>query len=136
MTSDDELPLVDCVADFQVVYGLDMDEDGVVGTLSNARGTSISWVGAGELTTATDVQATLGSAKLLKNRLEGVMIYVLAHEGQKDPNFEFDAPGSKITVGPSTTVGSDFDFSASGITDWLNYRWKLYRIVEKPEALL
>lgn len=142
--SNDELPLVDCVADFQVVFSLDMDEDGAVGTLSNAEGTSIATVGAGEVTSTLEVQNTLAGATdvkgalRLRERLKEIMIYVLAHEGQMDPAFTFIPPGgpttSEITVGPSDSLGRNFNLNT--ITDWKNYRWRLYRIVERPEALL
>jgi len=128
------LPLLDCVADMQVVYQLDMDGDGTAGTTSNADG---STVGGSESATVGTVQATFGSAADLRNRVKEVLLYILAHEGQRDPNYTY--PTSTVAVpaalDPGFGFGSSFDFSSHGITDWQNYRWKLYTIAVKPTNL-
>ena len=120
-----ESPILDCVADMQVVYRLDTDNDGVIDNDSDDLSNPITGV---ELT-----------AQDIRNQLKEVRVFVLAHEGQRDPQFIFTnfTPGACATcirVGESAAQGRDFDLSDSviGITDFLNYRWKVYRVVVQP----
>ncbi len=115
------LPLLDCVADFQVVYRLDTTGDGTIDTPFN------------------DISAR--SAEDVRDKVKEVRVYILAHEGQKDPNFtftNFTCAGDCIRVGfprlPAALSGGR-DLDISGITDYLNYRWKVYTIVVTPENL-
>jgi prepilin-type N-terminal cleavage/methylation domain-containing protein len=121
------LPILDCVADMQVIYVLDMDENGTALTSSNADGSSVS---SAEGATAATVQSTLASAELLRKRLKEVRVYILSHEGQKDVRYTY--PSSTITVGDSV-LGKTFDLTA--ITDYQNYRWKVYPLAVKPKNL-
>ncbi|RJQ22237.1 MAG: prepilin-type N-terminal cleavage/methylation domain-containing protein [Nitrospiraceae bacterium] len=109
-----EMPLLDCVADMQVIYALDNDDDG---DFENGSGDAYS----NSLAGLTSLQ--------IRTRVKEVQVYILAHEGQRDPDFTFDnftAGGTSVTVGRSAVFGRDFDLSA--ITDYLNYRWKVYTI--------
>ena len=115
-----ELPLLDCVADMQVYYRLDtsVPPDGTIDSEPNSL--------AG--LTAADI----------RNQLREVRVYVLAHEGQRDTSYTFSGftPGACSTcvrVGQSATLGRDFNLST--ITDYLNYRWKVYTIVVQPKNL-
>lgn len=83
-------PLLDCVADMQVVFGFDTDQDGIIDTYSSADGS----VGVADATPITnqglgkginDVQNLLNSHLDLadyRNSLQEVRVYILAHEGQ------------------------------------------------------
>ena len=136
-------PLLDCVADMQVVFGLDMgsgavgtDPNGLIGTYTNPDGST--FVGGPvetETTTQADVQKVLSSADEIRNRLMEIRVYVLAHEGQMDPNYSFTnftgGCATCIRVGDSFGCGRDFDLSAN--PDWKHYRWKLYTIVVRPQ---
>ena len=116
-----ELPLIDCVADFQVGFRLDMDNNG---------------------DTETDGIPTLANAETIR-QVKEVRVFILAHEGQKDTSYTFTnftaggvtcAGCTTITVGPADgSSGRDFDLSA--ITDYPNYRWKVYTMVLKPYNL-
>lgn len=126
-------PLLDCVADMQVVYGMDTDAtiDGAVNCYTN---------------NLADVLATV-NAENIRDRVREVRVYILAHEGQIDRAFTFNPPiaPNSIRVGElatrlpggsctgETVLGQVFDLS--GITNWQNYRWKLYTIVVKPNNL-
>jgi prepilin-type N-terminal cleavage/methylation domain-containing protein len=128
-----ELPLLDCVADMQVIYGIDTDAtmDGAVNCYVNDP---------------ADALATV-DAENIRNRIKEVRVYLLAHEGQYDRSFAYNPPisPSSIRVGePSSSLpggscsgvavlGQDFDLS--GITNWQNYRWKVYTLVVKPNNL-
>jgi type II secretory pathway pseudopilin PulG len=118
------IPLLDCVAGMQVYYRLDTDSDGTIETttdvLNNASGTALT-------------------ALEIRDQLKEVRVYILAHEGQRDPNYTY--PNSSLTI-PGTPdpiflagLAKTFNFTSSGITGWQNYRWKVYSIVVKPNNL-
>ncbi len=126
------LPLLDCVADMQVAYGIDQTGDGAVTCYTN----NLAAVFAPP------------DARNIRNRVKEVRVYVLAHEGQADRFFNFIPPGppvppNSIRVGeggvPICTgggiLGRDFDFVANGIANWQRYRWKVYTLVVKPQNL-
>lgn len=113
--SDPPMPLLDCVADLQVVYAMDNNEDG---DFQNGTG--------GDAYTNTLAGTT---PELIRTRVKEVQVYILAHEGQRDPNFTFNnftGAGNSVIVGRSSAFGNDFDLTA--IADYENYRWKVYTI--------
>lgn len=83
------MPLLDCVADMQVIYRLDMDDNGLAGTFANADGSSVS-SDENDNGSVSNVQATMKDAALLRDRLKEVRVYILAHEGQSDSFFTFN----------------------------------------------
>lgn len=123
------IPLLDCVADMQVVYGIDNDEDGDF---------EIGAAGSTDMYTA-DISAF--NASQVRQQVKEVRVYILAHEGQKDSTYDATSiyPSAIVQLpaapDPGAGSGSTFDFTAAGITDWNNYRWKVYRIVVKPNNL-
>jgi prepilin-type N-terminal cleavage/methylation domain-containing protein len=105
----DEMPILDCVADLQVIYDLDTDINGTIDPPTN------------------DISAL--SPQNIRDQLKNVQVYILAHEGQKDTNFTFNnftAGGTSVRVGRFAGLGNDFDLT--DIADYLNYRWKVYNI--------
>jgi len=76
-------------------------------------------------------------ANEIRDQLRAVEVYILAHEGQQDPNFTFNnftAGGTSVRVGRSAGLfGRDFDLTA--IADYLNYRWKVYTISVQTDNL-
>lgn len=104
-------PLMDCVADMQVVFGRDTDDEDGVDT----------WVNSTDGLDAFAIKQEVGEAQ----------VYILAQEGQKDPNYVH--PSSTIHVGPPG-FGRDFDLSA--ITDWEQYRWRVYAVSVAPPMLM
>lgn len=140
------LPLLDCVADMQVVLRLDLNDDGNACTVSDADGNNLAQAPgctgtAVEALVTANVQATLGDAALLRQRLKQIRVYVLAHEGQRDLTYTFNnftGGGTSITVGnaaagDTAALTSNFDLTA--ITNYLNYRWKVYTLVITPYNL-
>jgi prepilin-type N-terminal cleavage/methylation domain-containing protein len=123
-------PLLDCVADMQVVLGMDSNDDGSVDDWTN-----------GLFDPAVIDSLT---AQQIRDRLVEVRVYILTHEGQYDRFYTFNnfTPGAVcpssfcIRVGESylgNVLGRDFDLSA--IPNYLNYRWKVYTLVVKPQNL-
>jgi prepilin-type N-terminal cleavage/methylation domain-containing protein len=105
------LPLLDCVLDFQVAFG-------------------INTVGTGA-TVDSVVGVTDNTAEQLRLRLRDVRISVLAQEGAKDDRYTH--PEATVFVGDNTTGG------AVGASDDLstlrNYRWKVHTIVVRPSSM-
>ena len=108
-----ELPLLDCVADMQVVYSLVSPSNGVV----------------------TDTSAMTLSAADIRTQLKAIQVYILTHEGGKDLSFTY--PNQLIAVGPSadginTGSGRTYDLAALIGSGWQQYRWKVYRLIVNP----
>lgn len=105
-----ETPLVDCVADMQVFFRLDTDGDGNIdGPLDDISGLT---------------------AQEVREQVKEVRMYILTHEGQKDITYTY--PDNTVTVGEG---GNGRTVDLSSITDWENYRWKVYRLVVQPNNL-
>jgi len=125
-----EIPIMDCVADMQVVFGWDLNEDGVIDAYSNADGSTVN----GGDTAA--VQATMGDAGLIRNRLKVVKVYLLVQDGRRDPSFR---NSNSIVVGNDSLGEKSLtkEYTVANIDDkkWTNYRWKVYRIVVTPKNL-
>ncbi len=112
-----ELPLLDCIADMQVVYILDSSSNGQI--------------------TETDSLAGL-TASDIREQLKSIQVYVLTHEGGKDSLYTY--PNEKIAVGPSSDgltaiLGRSFDLKDTIKTGWQSYRWKIYRFTVNPKNL-
>ena len=112
-----ELPLLDCVADMQVVYRRDTNGDGTIDNVTN------------DISTLT--------AQQIRDQVKEVRVYILAHEGQRDPNYTY--PTNPVVLpaapDPGAGAGSTFNFNTHGITNWQNYRWKVYTLVVTPHNL-
>jgi len=112
-----QYPLYDCVADMQVVYGLDTNGDGGVDFHGDQ-----------------DVLQDM-SAKTIRSQLKEMRVYILTHEGQKDRLFKYTS-GPNIQVGEAGQ-GRVYDVSRlQNIGDsWENYRWKIYTLVVTPNNI-
>ncbi|MBP2683078.1 MAG: hypothetical protein H6Q79_1117 [Deltaproteobacteria bacterium] len=115
------LPLLDCVADMQIVYGLDTNADGVV-----------------DNTYSDDISVGMTAAEMRAQLME-VRVHILAQEGQRDDSYEY--PFNDVSVG-SGGAGSTFNFAAFGFAssgnvsnNFKHYRWKVHNIVVKPKNL-
>ncbi len=111
-TTSNLLPLLDCVAEMKVVYGLDLNGDGAVDGYAD----DLSSIGTG---------AT--AAERIRAQVAEVRVHILAQEGQRDDSYR--TPTNTIFVG---SPGHGRDVDVSGYT---NYRWKVYSIVVKPKNL-
>lgn len=128
-------PLLNCVGDFKVLYYLDMNGDGNPGTYYMDVDPAVAadfTFGTNESATLGTIQATLQAPDLLRQRLKTIIIYILAHEGQKDTGFNYPHPdpNNVITIGDfgARKVWSAAQLSAAFGADWFNYRWKVYYI--------
>ncbi|QWV92031.1 prepilin-type N-terminal cleavage/methylation domain-containing protein [Geomonas oryzisoli] len=113
-----EIPLLDCVADMQVVYGVGPSGSGDI----NFRQTTLPGT---------------GSAQDIRQQLKEIRVYVLAHVGKKDTGYNY--PSTTIDVGErfaGSLLGRSFDLEHLIGGDWRNYRWKVYPIVVRPQNLI
>ena len=108
---DPPLPLIDCVADMQVIYRLDTNNDGIIDS------------------TVNDISGL--SAQQIRDRVKEIRVYILSHEGQIDRSFRYR--NSTITIG-EFGLGRTFNLSTT-IADWEHYRWKVSTLVVKPRNL-
>jgi prepilin-type N-terminal cleavage/methylation domain-containing protein len=126
----DYLPLLDCVLDMQVVFGLDMDEDGADDTYTDPS--AHHYDSSIEDISGTEILETFADAALLRNRLRQIRIYILAQEGQMDTSYTYPNPAVQII---DRDLGLIKTFDLSFIQNWSNYRWKLYTMVVTPYNL-
>ncbi len=153
-----EVPVLDCVADMQVVYGID-DEDengdpGQDGVIDDDMRDVITG-------------ALILNASQIMAQVKEVQVYILLHEGRADMRRRYSptpanpAYADSITVkdlvgaaypaptGDSTIMVGlrDFDFAndfydtqSQSLKDavrgkWVFYKWRVMKLVENPSAL-
>ena len=127
-----KIPILDCVADMQVVLGWntssDPEKSNEVQAYTNADCSTVS--GNVNGLTMTNVRT---DAEEVRKRLRLVMVYLLAQDGRRDSGFT--NTNTNMIVG-DTTLGSTLTRSIDLTqTNFLNYRWKLYRVVVRPKNL-
>jgi len=115
------MPIVDCVADFQVLYYRDTNGDGGWDTRENASGLSAL------------------TAEQIRNQVTAIRFYVLTHEGGIDRSFTFTNGtvnvGEVNAAGTTLLAGRTFDLSATIGGDWRNYRWKVDSMAITPKNI-
>ena len=118
------MPIVDCVADFQIVYYRDTNGDGGVDLRSDANG------------------LTGLSAEQIRNQVKAVRCYILTHEGRADVHFTY--PNAAINVGEVDAAdgvtllagaGRSFALDTTIGGNWANYRWKIVSMAVTPKNL-
>jgi type II secretory pathway pseudopilin PulG len=138
-----QLPILDCVADFQIAFGVDTTAvpDKSIDCFTNNLATVLP---AADLNDAT-------IARTVRERVREVRTYILVQEGlfQYEYRFnDFDAGGTSVVVGEQnapaqdcSTNGSDeflgkkaFNLSSLG-ADYRKYRWRVVRMAVQPENL-
>jgi len=118
-TLDTPVKIMDCVAKMRVEFAVDDNNDGVP-----------------ETTFDTLAAKTAG---YIRKNLKRVDVYILTHEGQFDPAFEYlDNTGAigNIAVG---TMGQEFDAKnivgdnlVNEVPYWKHFRWRVYKLSEMP----
>jgi prepilin-type N-terminal cleavage/methylation domain-containing protein len=104
-------PILDCVADLQVVFMLETSNDG---------------------TPVKEYDISAYDAAELRGLLREVRVYVMAQQGRVDPgyNYPMPDPGNVIALGDRRWSASDFLQKG-----WQHYHWKVYSIVVQPKNL-
>ncbi|UFS69645.1 prepilin-type N-terminal cleavage/methylation domain-containing protein [Geomonas sp. RF6] len=119
-------PLLDCVADLQVVVGLDTNGDGDI-----------------DLHTDDLMNVNEFDPRTIREQVKEIRVYILAQEGGRDPSFLYPVPDAEkaIVVGDEaeapeqTRERKASELSATFGGDWRHYRWKIFRIVVQPKNL-
>ena len=131
------MPLLDCVADMQVVFGWEDPVGSGTITESDAGGNGSS--------TSASV-GWLASPDEIRSRLKFIKVYIMVQDGRKDTNYQNEdtLTGNTYSVvvgepgpSPASNVSITKAYSKAALTanGWLNYRWKTYRIVVRPKNL-
>ncbi len=125
-------PILNCVLDFQVAFGLDTNEDGTIDCWDNGG-----------------AEASGYSSTTLRTRLKQVKVYILVQQGSRDPNYTYSNPdtndqglaANQIRVGdvnlqscPSTggaAVGKIFPLN----DQQRKYRWRVITITGTPRNM-
>ena len=123
-TQAEELPIMECVADFKVIYGLDLSGNGTGAVASDY----------------TNPPLTEGyDAATIRSNVREVRVYILRHEGAFDPKYLYDTDPTTpaLDSNPVITVDERGDTLDLSLMDprWQNFRWKIDRLVEKPVML-
>lgn len=113
-------PILDCVADMQIVLYMDTDHNGVADYHPYP-------------------EDHVFTPQELREELKEIRVYILAQQGKKDPEYRY--PADTVWVGDTDlepSLGRVWSESAMRSTfgeQWRNYRWKLYTIVVQPKNL-
>lgn len=110
------MPLINCVANMQVIFRLDRDGDGIP-----------------ENPSVNDI--SLLTARQIKDQVKEVRVYILAHEGHMDKKGYQYIGDNPITLGETAALGKQINMSTEFGADWDHYRWKIYTLFVKPRGL-
>jgi prepilin-type N-terminal cleavage/methylation domain-containing protein len=117
------MPLLDCVADFQVDYWLDTDGDG-----------DIDWAPSDDISSLT--------AKQIRDQLREVRVYIVAQDGQRDMNYDFSKNNTRQYLSAQEfldTYSHTVNFvnlkTQIGDPEYKYYHWKLYTVIANPTNL-
>ncbi len=127
----DYMPLLDCVAEMQVVLGWDISDGGRAKSISAYSNADGSVVAGGA--SSTDVQGWLASPVGIREHLKLVKVYILAQEGRKDPGYSY--PAATMVVGNENNGETSLTGTHTFTTAQRQYHWKLYRVIARPKNL-
>ena len=123
--SDFSFPIIDCVADMQVVFGWD--------TAGNGLDT---YTDADMSTTATSLAWTpsLSDPSDIRKHLKLIKVYILVQDGGKDLSYINTETAMPVGIAcEANTLAHTINLTGP---NYQNYRWKLYRIVVRPKNLM
>ena len=132
------IPLLDCVADMQVIFGWDLDDgsgnegqDGAIDTYSTPLGAGgvITVQPAGNMSRVTTAMA---DPERLRNALKVVKVYLLVQNGRLSAGYTY--PTSTVVLGNAAVDGITKTYTLSA--DARRYRWKTYQLVVSPKNLV
>lgn len=119
-------PVLTCVRDFQVAFGLDTDGNGTIDTWDP--------VSAGKF------QVSDYDIRLLKKRLKLVRVYILVQAGNRDPDYMYSNPDD--TENPKRICAGEFADGACSpgrfitlTSDQRKYKWRLISLNITPRNL-
>lgn len=127
------IPLLDCVADMQIVLGWNTQAEPEKSNAIDAYSNADASTSTGNLN-GVDLTAVMTNSDEVRKRLRQIKVYILAQDGSFDRNFR--NTNTAFVVG-DTTLGETPLTKTVDLTtaNMLNYRWKLYRVVVRPKNL-
>jgi hypothetical protein len=138
------IPLLNCVADMQVVLGWDTSNEGKANNVNaySSVADSSGAVTASPSAAKSDIETWLKSPKGLREHLKIIKVYVLAQEGKRDRSYTY--PQASIIVGKDCRAAesTDIDCGSSFTKNYVftpeqrRYRWKVYRIIARPRNMI
>ncbi|MEJ2695675.1 MAG: prepilin-type N-terminal cleavage/methylation domain-containing protein [Candidatus Sulfobium sp.] len=149
-------PILDCVADMQVVYLMDNKDqsgnphsDGIADWCPDSA-TCPGYVACTSTTThsptasPTDDISCLTAAQI-RRQVKEVRVYIVAQEGQRDAGYDFSQGGSRTSLSATIVKPDDLTKSLNvgtvnlaglvGNPEYKYYRWKLYTLVVEPDDM-
>lgn len=125
------MPILDCVADLQVIFMMDTSSDGSLVPQND--------ISPDALTGANGLFPGVDPAQALREHVKEVRVYVLAQQGKKDAGYRYPVvdPNRVIVLGDPVN-GKAWSQSALAATfggDWAQYHWKVYTIAVQPKNL-
>ncbi len=111
-------PLLSCVRDFQVVLGLDEDDDGIIDHWDPKDG---------------EIKSSEYGTKTLKQRIKQVKVYLLVQKGNYDPDYTYKNPDNPDS--PETIYVGSKDRKVILRSDQKNYHWRLISFSISPRNL-
>ena len=130
------IPLLDCVADMQVVLGWDTSDGGnanSVDAYSSLPKLSDGSVSATN-SAASSIQGWLTDPKGIREHLKMIKVYILAQEGKLDRGYTY--PKASIVVGDVDSGEKFLTREYTFTSAQRQYHWKLYRIIVRPKNLV
>ena len=122
------IPILDCVADMQIVFG--WNTSGITNTVD----TYTDAVGENPSGPNSPFPVDVSNATYIRQHLKLIKVYILAQDGGYDKDFINTT--NNMVVGDvelgEATLTKTVDLTSANLK---NYRWKLYRIVVKPNNL-
>ncbi len=146
------IPILDCVADMQVILGWDTSDEGrsnmvnaysslpaIDGTVTASPSTASSQIKEWLTKNSEDPEKI---PRNIREHLKVVKVYILAQEGRRDRFYSH--PESSVTVGKAcrSAESSDIDCGPSFTRTYTfsaeqrRFHWKLYRIIVRPKNLV
>lgn len=139
-----EIPILDCVADMQIVLGwntqVNPEGSNVIDVLSSANGNDTVTTPGGAGLNGLNLATILADPVEVRKRLRQVKVYILVQDGARDRNYfntnnalpiADPGEGSMVQRAGQAVAGS-VDLTTPNM---LNYRWKVYRVIVKPKNL-
>ncbi len=148
----DYMPLLDCVADMQIVLGWDTSEQGKAnnvdaysslptsdGTVTASPATATSWIKNWLTVSAGDPEKI---PRNIREHLKVIKVYILAQEGRRSRYYTYPEPSMivgkdcKSAETADIDCGSSFTRSYTFSSEQRKFHWKLYRIIVRPKNLV
>ena len=101
-------PILDCVADFQVAFGLDTNSDGIIDRWANNLPSS---------------------AEAIRTQVKQVAVYIIYQEGQKDDHPVFSQSSIDISAPDGSPIKS---VDLTNFSNYQFYRWKVLQMRVNP----